>query len=96
MTDKKKAIRRESFYSMDSRTNTAKKCTLCAQLIDRGEQPNCVRNCPAKARIMGDVDDSNSDAARVIKDAGKNVYKLKDAGNKPVGAYILRRSKWQG
>ena len=81
---------------MDSRSNTAKKCTLCAQLIDRGELPNCARNCPAKCRIVGDIDDVNSDAARAVKSAGKNVYKLKDAGNKPVSAYILRRSKWQG
>jgi molybdopterin-containing oxidoreductase family iron-sulfur binding subunit len=80
---------------MDSRTNVAKKCTLCSHLTDRGEPANCVTNCPGKARMIGDLDDENSDVARYIKDAGKNVYKLPDSGNSPVGVYVLRKVKWQ-
>ncbi len=80
--------------SMDSRSNTARKCTLCTQLIDTGAQAHCALNCPGKARVIGDIDDSNSEAARLIKEAGPNAYRLHDSGNSPVGYYILRNMKW--
>lgn len=80
---------------MNSEHSVAEKCTLCFQLTDKGEEPNCVVNCPGKARKTGDLDDPNSEVSQMLKAAGKDVYRLKDVGNKPVGAYILRKIKWQ-
>lgn len=79
---------------MDSRTNFAAKCTLCVQLTDKGEDAHCVKNCPGKARFIGDVDDSESDVGRLLASVKKSeVHQLKDDGNKPVGMYILREPR---
>ena len=76
---------------MDSRSTFASKCTLCVQLTDKGEETNCVRNCPGKARFVGDVDDTESDIGRLLASVKPaELHKLKDVGNKPVGMYILR------
>jgi Fe-S-cluster-containing dehydrogenase component len=43
------------------------KCTLCAHLLDRGEpEPRCVEACPTGALIFGDLDDSDSEVARLV------------------------------
>ena len=36
---------------------TAQKCTLCVQKTDRGELPQCVAQCCARARFFGDLDE---------------------------------------
>jgi Fe-S-cluster-containing dehydrogenase component len=35
--------------------NVAMKCTLCADRLDRGQQPMCVIHCPAQAIRVGDI-----------------------------------------
>ena len=43
------------------------KCTLCAHLLDQGwKEPRCVELCPTRALVFGDLDDPNSDAAKLI------------------------------
>jgi Fe-S-cluster-containing dehydrogenase component len=50
---------------------TAQKCTLCAHLLDRGwKEPRCVEACPTAALVFGDLDDPESEIARIV-DAGK-------------------------
>lgn len=42
------------------------KCTLCAHRLDEGEkQPRCVESCPTGAMVFGDLDDSQSDIAKL-------------------------------
>lgn len=80
---------------MNSEKNVAEKCTLCIQLIDKGEEAHCVANCPGKARMIGDLDDPNDPVSILLKNEKGNFYQLRDVGNKPVGGYVLRKSKWQ-
>ena len=43
------------------------KCTLCAHRLDKGEkQPRCVESCPTGALMFGDLDDPDSDIAKVV------------------------------
>ncbi|MFC2056742.1 4Fe-4S dicluster domain-containing protein [Chloroflexota bacterium] len=72
------------------------KCTLCAHLIDRGEEPECVKTCIAKCRIFGDIDDPNSEVSKKIREAGEeNVHTLVDVGNQPSLKYILKKHTWR-
>lgn len=43
------------------------KCIFCAHRVRQGDLPNCVVACPAKARIFGDLNDSNSEPAKLLK-----------------------------
>jgi len=75
------------------------KCTLCAHLVDKGEEPACVKMCCAKARTFGDIDDPNSEVSKKIGAAGpNNVHTLADVGNHPSVRYILHRTiaTWRG
>jgi molybdopterin-containing oxidoreductase family iron-sulfur binding subunit len=45
----------------------AEKCNFCEQRRKQNEDPYCVHMCPANARIWGDIDDDDSDAAKVLK-----------------------------
>jgi Fe-S-cluster-containing dehydrogenase component len=51
--------------------NLPQKCTLCAHLLDSGwKEPRCVENCPAGALTFGDLDNPESEAAKLVA-AGK-------------------------
>ena len=42
------------------------KCTLCAHRLDEGDkEPRCVEACPTGALVFGDLDDPNSDIAKL-------------------------------
>ncbi len=74
------------------------KCTTCLHLQEIGEDPACVKVCPASARLFGDLDDPNSTVSIALKEAGEeNVHSLPDVGNKPTARYILheKTAKWR-
>ena len=71
----------------------AEKCTLCMHR----DTPKCVANCPGAARLFGDLDDQDSDAAKAIASADPAaVHYLVDSGNHPSTAYILspKNARW--
>jgi Fe-S-cluster-containing dehydrogenase component len=42
------------------------KCTMCAHRLDEGEkEPRCVESCPVQALVFGDLDDPDSDIAKL-------------------------------
>ena len=43
----------------------AETCTLCKERTDRGDLPMCVRVCPGRARVYGDLDDPASELSKV-------------------------------
>jgi Fe-S-cluster-containing dehydrogenase component len=47
--------------------NLPQKCTFCAHLLDQGwKEPRCVELCPSGALTFGDLDDPQSEVARLI------------------------------
>ncbi len=61
------------------------KCTLCAHLVDAGQNPKCVDVCPMKAITFGDLDDPNS----AVSKAAANATALHpEYGAKPKVTYI--------
>jgi Fe-S-cluster-containing dehydrogenase component len=43
------------------------KCTMCAHMLDKGEKvPRCVESCPTGALIFGDLDNPNSEIAKLM------------------------------
>lgn len=76
------------FDAPPHKTNTVEKCTLCKNLIERGEVPACMDLCPGRARYFGNLDDPNSDVSKAI--AGRETMKyLEDQGTEPNVFYLM-------
>lgn len=58
------------------------KCTLCKERTDAGEIPMCVRTCPARARVFGDLDDPNSEISKLRLRSNVEIL-LEDMGTQP-------------
>ena len=53
------------YYNWSS--GKSEKCIFCEHRVKKGELPWCVLACPAKARIFGDQEDSNSEISKLLK-----------------------------
>jgi molybdopterin-containing oxidoreductase family iron-sulfur binding subunit len=63
------------------------KCTLCDHRVKKGLLPHCVLSCPADARVMGDLNDPNSAASKLL--AKYRPWRLKEhLGTEPKVFYI--------
>ncbi|UJF17355.1 4Fe-4S dicluster domain-containing protein [Vibrio sp. SS-MA-C1-2] len=70
-------------------TNTADKCTFCAHRLDAGLLPACVETCVGGARVIGDLNDPNSEINRLLKENHSDIKVLQpDAGTAPRVFYI--------
>ena len=79
----------------DAVQGVMKKCTLCVdRLYDKSltedrRKPACVLACPPSARIFGDINDPQSDAARAIRDNG-GFQLMPEWGTNPANHYLPR------
>lgn len=53
----------------------ATKCTFCVHLVDDGEDPACVQKCPNNALVFGNLNDPESDVARMLQDENTQVLR---------------------
>jgi len=54
-------------YESVRKQGVVEKCIFCEHRVKKGELPNCVVACPAKARIFGDLNDASSEPAGQLK-----------------------------
>lgn len=74
-------------YTQDRPLGVTEKCTFCAQYTSQGLDPTCVRACPQKARVYGDLDDPDSQISKVI--ASKQVIRFgEEYGTRPKVYYV--------
>ncbi|MEF9475217.1 MAG: 4Fe-4S dicluster domain-containing protein [Candidatus Mariimomonas ferrooxydans] len=43
------------------------KCSFCQHRVDKGVVPSCVNTCQGRARIFGNLNDSNSEVSKLVK-----------------------------
>ena len=77
----------EELLYQSHETGVVEKCNFCATLVDRGQQPACVRACPMNARTFGDLNDPRSEVAQLVR--SKRAYRyLEEMGTKPSVFYL--------
>ncbi|MBU1680844.1 MAG: 4Fe-4S dicluster domain-containing protein, partial [Bacteroidetes bacterium] len=54
-------------YDPVRRKGVIEKCIFCAHRVKNGEDPYCVVSCPSRARVVGDLDDPNSEISMLLK-----------------------------
>jgi Fe-S-cluster-containing dehydrogenase component len=67
--------------------HVAQKCTFCEHRTAQGLAPAYADACPTRCRIFGDLDDSNGEIGRKVRDNPTTVWKP-EAGTKPRVIYI--------
>lgn len=74
---------------INEETKTADKCTFCEHRLEVGLLPACVESCVGGARVIGDLNDENSEISRLMKENQDKIKVLKpDQGTNPHVFYI--------
>lgn len=58
---------------IDPESHTAAKCNFCAHRVETGLKPSCEVVCPTGAIISGDMDDPDTEVARILGTAATTV-----------------------
>jgi len=72
--------------------NPADKCTLCEHRLEAGVVPSCVNTCQARARIVGNLNDPDSEVSKLLKKNKAEVL-LPELKTKPQVYYIGKKAK---
>ena len=72
---------------IDPESGTAAKCHYCAHKVDIGLEPACVVVCPEHAIIAGDLDDPDSEIAKIVA-KNKVTVRKPEQGTAPKLYYI--------
>ncbi|MBI2522334.1 MAG: 4Fe-4S dicluster domain-containing protein [Bdellovibrio sp.] len=72
--------------------NPADKCTLCEHRLEAGVVPSCVNTCQARARIVGNLNDPNSEISQLLK-KHKGEVLLPEKSTQPQVYYIGAKAK---
>ena len=66
------------------------KCNMCIHLTSMGKDPNCVVNCPAKARVFGDLNDPESPASQALARNTNRVFRIREDFETDPNVYYLK------
>ena len=72
----------------EHREGTVAKCSFCRHRVTEGLDPACVVACPTEARIFGDLEDPDSEVAKLIKKR-KNFQLQPELDLRPSVYYLL-------
>ena len=78
-------------YESVRRDNIVEKCILCDHRLKVGKEPYCVVSCPSGARVVGDIQNPESDVYKLLRKhkafvlkeeegTSPNVYYIRDYG----------------
>ena len=72
---------------IDEEAGVSSKCTMCFDRLDNDHRPWCVQACPAEARIVGDLNDPESEVSKYIVEKGAQPY-MPENGTTPSVYYV--------
>lgn len=84
------ATGKEYYGTLKRDSPSMDKCSFCDHRIAAGLPPACVETCVGYARMFGDLDDANSEVAKLVS-SGKAKALLTHLGTRPNVYYIQER-----
>lgn len=68
--------------------HVVEKCTMCYHRIAKGEEPECIKVCPERARHFGDFNDPDSEVSKLIQER-ESFQLLPEMGTNPSVYYLV-------
>ncbi|TDA70096.1 MAG: 4Fe-4S dicluster domain-containing protein [Clostridia bacterium] len=72
------------------RLRVIEKCTFCVHRVEKGILPACAANCPVAAIHFGDLDDPESEVAKLLRE--RNPLRLREEFGTSPKVYYLSKS----